>query len=81
MAGNKTQDGLHLKDILKAATLMGIGVRECTKHPYALEYPNQRPCPIANSTHAKRMVVPWIAQATGKDRREIYEALRCGYIN
>jgi hypothetical protein len=77
--GKKTRDGLSLADILKAAMQAGIGIREGGKHPYALEYPNMRPCPIATSTDAKRMVVPWIAEAIGRGRSEIYTALRQGY--
>ena len=77
--GKKTQDCLSLANIVKAAIQAGIGVREGGKHPYNLEYPNMRPCPIAASTHAKRMVVPWIAQALRREREEIYTALRQGY--
>jgi hypothetical protein len=77
--GNKTQDGLSLTGILRAAMQAGIGIREGGKHPYVLEYPNMRPCPIAASTHAKRMVVPWMAQVLDRERNEIYTALRQGY--
>ena len=77
--GRKTLDGISLKDILKAARDIGLGIREGGKHPYALECPGMRPCPIAASTHAKRMVTPWIEEATGRDRRQIYTALRQGY--
>lgn len=77
--GKRTQDGVGLKDILRAAKEIGIEIREGGKHPYALEYPGMRPCPLAASTHAKRMVTPWIEEATGRDRKEIYTALRQGY--
>ena len=81
MGGKRTQDGISLRDILRAATEIGIRIRDGRNHPYNLEYPGLRPCPVATSTHAKRMVVPWMEQATGKDRKEIYEALRRGYWN
>ena len=77
--GKRTQDGLSLAGILKAAAGAGIGIRCGGKHPHALEYPGMRPCPIAASTHAKRMIVPWMAEATGISRYEIYQALRKGY--
>jgi len=81
MGGNRTQDGLSLKDILKVALEAGIEVREGGKHPYNLTSPRMRPCPLATSTHAKRMVVPWMAEATGRERKELYQALQRGYLN
>jgi len=81
MGGNKTQDGLSLKDILKVALQAGLEVRQGTKHPYNLSYRGMRPCPIATSTHAKRMLVPWMAQALGRDREELYQALKRGYLH
>lgn len=79
MSGNKTQDGLKLSYILRVARDIGARIREGNSHPYILNYDGQRPCPIATSTHAERMVAPWIAQATGKSRSEAYTALRRGY--
>ncbi|MDP3882018.1 MAG: hypothetical protein Q8Q31_04050 [Nanoarchaeota archaeon] len=79
MAGNRTQDGLSLAGILKLAIKAGIEVRQGGKHPYNLLYPNMRPCPLATSTHGKRMVAPWLAQALGKERKQVYEALQRGY--
>jgi len=78
MGGNKTRDGVKLASILRAAALAGIGYRTGTNHPYLLTREGLRPCPIANSTHAKRMVVPWLAEATGRDRQATYECLRNG---
>jgi len=78
MAGNKTRDGHRLEKILSLAREIGATIREGTKHPYMLNYPGLRPCPVAPSTDAKRMIIPWLAQATGYTRKEIYTALRKG---
>lgn len=79
MAGNKTRDGIRLNDILRAAIQAGARIREGNSHAYVLNYEGIRPCPIATSTHAERMVAPWLAQATGRTKHESYEALRRGY--
>ena len=79
MAGHKTRDGIRLTDVLKAATLAGAGIRQGAKHAYMLLYPGSRPCPVATSTHAERMVAPWLAHATGRSKQEAYAAIRNGY--
>jgi hypothetical protein len=79
MAGNKTRDGIRLTDIIQAALQAGAEVRAGNNHPYVLNYAGLRPCPVATSTHAQRMVAPWLAQATGRSRQETYQALRNGY--
>jgi hypothetical protein len=79
MAGNKTRDGIRLADILRTAIEAGARIREGNNHTYILNYGLQRPCPIATSTHAERMVAPWLAQATGRTKQESYEALKRGY--
>lgn len=79
MAGNKTRDGIRLSDILRTAIEAGARIREGNSHAYILNYEGLRPCPIATSTHAERMVAPWLAQATGRTKQESYEALRRGY--
>ncbi|MBP7708412.1 hypothetical protein KA107_01905 [Candidatus Pacearchaeota archaeon] len=76
---NKTIDGIKLADILRTATEVGATIREGNSHPYILNYGGLRPCPIAKSTHAERMVAPWLAQATGTTKHECYEAMRRGY--
>lgn len=76
---NKTIDGLRLKDILRTAIGAGAKIREGNSHAYILNYAGLRPCPIATSTHAERMVAPWLALATGRTKHESYEALRRGY--
>jgi len=79
MAGNKTRDGIRLTEIIRVATEIGAQIRSGTNHPYILNYDGLRPCPIATSTHAERMVAPWIAQAAGKSKQEAYRAMRKGY--
>lgn len=79
MTRNKTIDGIRLNDILRIVGDAGIGFRTGNSHPYLLTCEGLRPCPLASSTHAERMVAPWLAQATGKSKQEAYEALRRGY--
>ncbi|VVB79470.1 Uncharacterised protein [uncultured archaeon] len=79
MAGNKTRDGLRINDLVKLAMQAGARIREGNSHAYILNYEGLRPCPIATSTHAERMVAPWLATATGRTKHETYEALRRGY--
>lgn len=79
MAGHKTRDGIRLTEIVRVAMQAGAGIREGTKHAYMLLYAGLRPCPVATSTHAERMVAPWLAQATGRSKQEAYEAMRQGY--
>ncbi|PIN93218.1 hypothetical protein COU54_04080 [Candidatus Pacearchaeota archaeon CG10_big_fil_rev_8_21_14_0_10_31_24] len=81
MSGKKTRDGLDLNRILCVAQEMGVEIRTGGKHPYNLNYKGMRPCPIATSTHAKKMVVPWMAEATGLERTNLYQAIRRGYLN
>ena len=75
----KTRDGVNLMNILKIAVAIGAGVREGTKHPYVLNFADLRPCPVAESSDARRMIAPWIAQATNKNKTEVYQAMRQGY--
>ena len=76
----QTRDGIRLNDILRVATKIGAQIRAGSNHPYILNFEGLRPCPIAASTHAERMVAPWIARATGMNKRKAYEALRRGYL-
>jgi hypothetical protein len=78
MAGNKTRDGLRISELLKLATQAGARVREGNSHAYILNYGMLRPCPLATSTDAGRMLAPWLAQVTGRSRYETYEAMRRG---
>ena len=75
----KTRDGISIKDLLSAArNIPGVTIREGTKHAYMLNYAGLRPCPIAESTYAKHMVVPWIKQITQYDNNTIYRHLKNG---
>jgi hypothetical protein len=79
MAGKKTLDEIKIRGIVKAAIKKPlITYREATNHVYMLNYPGLRPCPVATSTHARRMVVPWVARATGLPTQEVYTALKRG---
>ena len=80
MAGNKTRDGIKLRNILKVAQEIGAQVREGTKHAYILNYQTLRPCPVATSTDARKMVTPWMVQATGMDSTSLYKSLRRGKL-
>ena len=76
----KTLDGIKLSKILRTVKeLTGIEARAGTNHPHILEYAGQRPCPLAESTHAKRMLVPWLKKVTGYEPQRIYQALKQGY--
>jgi len=78
----KTADRIKVTNILRIATQIGAEIRDGRGgHFYMLRFPNLRPCPIAESTDAERMVAPWIAQITGRTRREAYHALKHGYWN
>ena len=80
MSGNKTIDGLRIEQIARMMlNVPGIEIRRGTNHPFIAVKAGLRPCPIATSTHAKRMIVPWLAQATGyNDRKCIYDSLKLG---
>jgi len=82
MGGNKTRDGINLSTIVRMLSqISGINIRQGTNHPYIAVYDGLRPCPIAASTDAKRMLVPWIESATGYERRQIYSSLKSGEWN
>jgi len=76
----KTLDGIKLNKILRVVEdLTGIEIRPGTNHPHILKYAGLQPCPVAESTHAERMLVPWLKKATGHEKTRIYQALRKGY--
>lgn len=83
MAGNKTRDGIKLTNIVKALTQIGATIRQGSNHPYvAYIEDSTRPCPIASSTDARRMVVPWVKMHSSyTDAQQIYQALRNGGFN
>ena len=80
MGGNKTLDGLPLSKILSFVESIGVDVRSGNNHPYVLNYNGMRPCPVASSTNAKRMIVPWIRAITGDKSSEVYKGLRNGKL-
>ncbi len=83
MGGNKTRDGLRISNLLRALSqLPGVTVREGASHPNIAEKVGySQPCPIATSTHARKMVVPWIKRTTSyTNALEIYESLKRGYF-
>ena len=79
MAGKKTIDGIKLTRIVKMAKGVGIDVRDGSRHPYVLSYSEEGPCPVATSTHAERMVAPWLSLILGVTKREAYQAIQRGY--
>ena len=80
MGGHKTQDGIKLNSIVSALQSIGIGIREGSNHLYiAYTEDSPRPCPIATSIDARRMIVPWVKMHTGySNANEIYDAFRRG---
>ena len=79
MTKRQTRDGIKLTKIIRAAeNMIGVTVREGSKHPYVLSYDNMRPCPVAASTNARTMLVPWFKEITGYSNKDIYSSLRKG---
>jgi hypothetical protein len=79
MAGRKTIDGIKLSTIVKTMKgVKGIEIRPGTKHRLVAEAPEMRSCPIATSTHARRMLAPWFAQYIGCSATEAYSHLKSG---
>jgi len=72
----KTRDGLKIPKLVKMLENWGITIREGTNHPYIAKYENMRPCPIARSTDAERMLAPWVSQALNLNRKEVYSKMR-----
>ena len=66
--------------IVKLAEQLEIKVREGSKHPFILMYDGIRPCPVAESTHARKMLVPWFKSITGYDTQLIYSSLKSGEL-
>ncbi|MFA6023355.1 MAG: hypothetical protein WC781_04675 [Candidatus Pacearchaeota archaeon] len=72
----KTIDGLRIPRLVNLLQDWGISIRQGTNHPYIANYGTMRPCPIAESTDAERMVSPWVAQALGRRKFEVYQEMR-----
>jgi hypothetical protein len=80
----KTRDGLKMRNVVRALELIKfVSVRRGNNHPYVAfrdAYPV--PCPVAESTDVRRMVVPWVKTVTGYQNTEkIYKSLKCGSWN
>lgn len=78
MGKNKTRDGAKISYIVRVAREIGATLRDGTNHLVILNYAGLRPCPVATSTDARRMIAPWLAQARGCSNTEAYEAIRNG---
>ena len=80
----KTRDGIKLTQILSALEeITELTIRQGTKHPYMLGYKQLRPCPLAESTDTKHMLIPWLKQVDelkSYDKQTIYLGLKQGRI-
>ena len=81
MSQRTTSDGIRHSYCLRVAEQAGVRIRDGGGHRYILNYGDMRPCPLAASTNAETMLAPWLARATGRKKREVYEALRQGDWN
>ena len=80
MGKKKTSDGLLINKILLFAESLDIDVRPGKKHPHIMNFYGMRPCPVASSTDAKKMIVPWIKEITGYNSSTVYNGLRNGKL-
>jgi len=72
----KTRDGLKISNLVRVLmNTPGIEIRKGSKHQYVANYPGMRPCPIATSTDARRMVAPWYATVMGYSNTQAYQSL------
>tara|TARA_Y100000310_G_scaffold339688_1_gene433143 strand:+ start:1220 stop:1483 length:264 start_codon:yes stop_codon:yes gene_type:complete len=79
MGSKKTIDGISISGIVRMlSTLSGVQIMKGRNHPFLAKRDGIRPCPIASSTHAKEMLVPWIVDITGYNPNEIYSSLKKG---
>jgi len=75
----KTRDGIRLATIARMVSeLAMVGIREGTNHPMILMADGLRPCPLAESSDVRRMISPWLRDATGYSARDIYSSLKSG---
>ena len=78
----QTRDGVKLRNIEETVNQIGdITTRKATNHILVLNYPGQISCPIAKSTHARKMLVPWLKKVTGYNPQKIYQSLQQGKWN
>ncbi len=78
MGKNKTADGHKINYIVRLAREVGATIRRGSNHVDILNYPGYRPCPVADSTDARKMVAPWLARTRGCTNTEAYQAIRTG---
>tara|TARA_Y100000310_G_scaffold191612_1_gene191561 strand:+ start:3618 stop:3875 length:258 start_codon:yes stop_codon:yes gene_type:complete len=75
----KTRDGLRINKIMNLVdTIEGVSTRHGSNHSTILQYRGMRPCPVAKSTDARRMLVPWLRDVTGYNSVDIYQSLKSG---
>ncbi|VVB78007.1 Uncharacterised protein [uncultured archaeon] len=80
----RTADGLRLKNVAKALEKLSfVTVRRESNNPYiAFRAAYPVPCPITVDTDARKVIVPWVRNATGyKNTERLYKALKCGGWN
>ena len=76
----KTRDGIRLSTIVRLVSdLAAVSIREAANHPVVLMSAGLRPCPVAQSSHARRMIAPWVREATGYSARDIYSSFKAGH--
>lgn len=78
MTNGKTRDGISIDKVIRMVQNIGVSIRNGTNHHYILNYENLRPCPVAQSTNAKTMLVPWLKQILEYGNKDIYQALKNG---
>tara|TARA_Y100000310_G_C20643206_1_gene795111 strand:- start:1231 stop:1488 length:258 start_codon:yes stop_codon:yes gene_type:complete len=81
MAQRRTRDGIRLNNIIRCLRgFEGINIRPGRNHNYIANMQGfARPCPIASSTNARTMIVPWLRQVANVcDSSTIYSCLRNG---
>ena len=79
MAGRKTRDGFLISGLTKLVRkIEGISIEQGRNHPVLLKTDGHRPCPLATSTHTRKMLVPWLAQVTGYTPNQVYTSIQSG---
>ena len=81
MPKQETRDGLKIKKVVKSLkSIDEVTFRGGKNHGIvAIAERHGKCCPIATSTHARRMIVPWVKEVTGYDNaKQIYNALKSG---
>jgi hypothetical protein len=75
----KTRDGIKLSTIVRMVReLDDVSTRMGTNHPILLLAQGYRPCPVAESSDARRMISPWLSHVLDYSPRQVYSAFRAG---